>query len=90
MYLCKRAEQVCVCLLTRSSSGDIGYGFVFLEAGPLSSRVVHLKHGVHQHGGAAGSVRFRQYFCVLAQFDLNDVTLLWTGVFCWEEGIDKH
>lgn len=76
--------------LTQPSSGDVGYGFVFLEAGPLPGRVVHLKHCVHQHGGAAGSIGFGQHLCVFAQFDLNDVTLLWTGVLCWTRQTLRH
>lgn len=64
------------------SSGGVGDGFVFLEAGPLSCGVVHFKHCVHQHGGAARAVRLRQHLCVLAQLDLDDVALLGAWVLC--------
>lgn len=68
----------------RGHSGGVGDGFVFLEAGPLSCRVVHFKHRVHQHGGAAGAVRLRQHLRVLAQLDLDDVALLGARVLCGE------
>lgn len=64
------------------SSGGVGDGFVFLEASPLSCGVVHFKHCVHQHGGAARAVRFRQHLCVLAELDLDDVALLGAWVLC--------
>lgn len=66
----------------QSVSGGIGDGFVFLEACPLSRGVVHFKDRVHQHGGAAGAVGFRQHLCVLAQLDLDDVPLLRARVLC--------
>lgn len=65
-----------------ASSGGVGDGFVFLEASPLSCGVVHFKHSVHQHGRAACAVRFRQHLRVLAQLDLDDVTLLGARVLC--------
>lgn len=49
-----------------ATSGGVGDWFVLLEAGPLSCGVVHLKHRVHQHGGAARAVRLGQDLGVLA------------------------
>lgn len=77
--------QVCVCMCVSSSSGRIGDGFVFFQAGPLACGVVHLEHCVHQHGGAARTVCFRKNLCVLAQLDLDDVALLRTRVLCNSE-----
>lgn len=67
-------------------SGGVGDGFVFFEASPLSRGVVHFKDCVHQHGGAARAVRFRQHFRVLAQLDLDDVALLGARVLCGTHG----
>ena len=70
-------------------SGDVSDGLVLLETGPLAGGVVHLEHCVHQHGCAARAIRFGQDLCVFAQFDLDDVTLLWARVLCgtgeWED-----
>lgn len=73
----------CVCWVP---SGSVGDGFVFLQAGPLSCRIVHFEDRVDQHGRAAGAVGFGQNLRVLAQLDLDDVPLLRTRVLCTENG----
>lgn len=87
-------ESVWACVLslppppsrTTASSGGVGDGFVFLEAGPLPRGVVHFEDRVHQHGGAAGAVGLGQHLCVLAQLYLNDVPLLRARVLCESGG----
>lgn len=63
-------------------SGSVGNGLVLFEPRPLARGVVHFEDGVDQHCGAARAVSFRQNLRVLTQLDLDDVTLLWTRVFC--------
>lgn len=73
--------------MTRSSrwrvSGGVSDGFVLLESRPLACGVVHFEDSVNQHGGAACAVGFWQHLGVLAQLDLDYVSLLWTRVLCW-------
>lgn len=73
------------------SSGGAGDGFVFLQTSPLSCGVVHFENCVHQHGCAPRAIGFGQNLRVLAQLDLDDVSLLRTWVLCrnrrkWDQG----
>lgn len=50
----------------RNSLRNICHGLVLRQTAPLAGGIVHLKDGVHQHGGASGPIVIRQDLRVLA------------------------
>uniref|UniRef100_A0A2D4JAW2 Uncharacterized protein n=1 Tax=Micrurus lemniscatus lemniscatus TaxID=129467 RepID=A0A2D4JAW2_MICLE len=79
-WLYSRRYLVCISP-SRDCLRNVRHGLALGQPPPLAGGVVHLEDGVHQHGGASAPVLIRHDLRVLAQFDLDHVTLLLARVF---------